>query len=104
MSQPRSLQIMGIERLVADKCVRPVPPGAHHRGRNIPPARPHRDPHGVFSKHLRILAKISAYQLDFGRDEAKVPASFQFKTRSSGRSFGGPEGPIGARFTGEYDT
>src|SRR5207248_1586987 len=44
MSSVGSLQVVSVERLIYDKRIRSVSPGAHHGGRDIARSRPHRDP------------------------------------------------------------
>ena len=54
-------QVVGVERLVDDAGVGPVPPGPHQRGRDVARPGPHRDAHGAhFTPRRRARAARAA--------------------------------------------
>ncbi len=47
MSFASCLQVTGVKGLIDDNRIRPISPRAHHRGRDVPRTRPHRDADGL---------------------------------------------------------
>ena len=55
MITARRLQVMRVERLIAQECVRAISPRPHHRGGDVPRSGPHRDADRFIARHRRTF-------------------------------------------------